>query len=95
MGVEITLDTGIKRKPNLVAEKMGDEVVMMGVKSGKYYKLNTTSARIWELLEEEITPLKIVEILLSEYEIDEDLCRSEVLDILNQFAREQIVDVTE
>jgi hypothetical protein len=93
LGTEINLTTKIKRKAKLVAEKMGDDVVMMGMESGRYYKLNPTAARIWEIIEEETTPSEVVENLLSEYDISEEVCKSEVLDILTQFRREKIIDV--
>ena len=54
---------------------LGDgEMALLGVAQEKYYGLNDTAARIWELLKSEQTVDMICDVLVEEFDVSRDEC---------------------
>lgn len=73
----------LRRAEGLLAAAVGDELLMMSVKEGKYFNLNGVGARIWELLAEPVTPDGLVAALTAEYEVNDDTAREQVVEFLS------------
>jgi hypothetical protein len=56
-----------------------------------YYGLDVVGARIWELIQEPKPVDEIVRSLLAEFEVEPDICRQEVLSLLNELAEAGMV----
>jgi hypothetical protein len=82
---KITLDTIVQRDPEQEFTKIDDEVVMLSLKNGEYYALNSVASRIWEIIENEINTEKITEILIEEFDVDKKVCLDETLNCLIEF----------
>jgi len=68
----------VHRRDDWLAAKVGDELVMMSVATGRYIGLNDVGARIWDLL---ATPCDVETLcsgLEEEYDVEPDQCRVEV-----------------
>jgi hypothetical protein len=90
----VTADTVIRRNTEILYAPVGpDEAVMMSVSEGKYFGLNAVAIRVWELLQEPTTPAKIVATLCDEFDVDADICRSEVLRFVDELIDSGIVRV--
>lgn len=55
---------------------------MMDMDKGKYFSLNHVATRIWDFLEQPLTIDEICGLLLDEYEVSEEQCRSEVGEVI-------------
>jgi hypothetical protein len=54
------------------------DVVILSLKNGVYYGLNSVAARVWEIIQEPTTVTQIVDALVSEYDVDPIQCRAQV-----------------
>jgi hypothetical protein len=87
MRAGIATMTRISRAEDWLAAKIGEEMVMMSVKTGGYIGLNEVGARIWDLLE---TPCDIDALcarLESEYDVEPAVCRAEIEDFVAELVR--------
>ena len=75
---ELSQTTVIGRGSDHVETKVGDQTMMMSVSQGKYFALEETAQRIWELIEEPRSVGQIVEALVAEYDVPEQQCAAEV-----------------
>lgn len=82
--VEITLATVIARGSDHVEAQMSDQTVMMSVARGKYFALEGTAQRIWELVAEPMAVGEVVDRLVGEFEIDRDQCAAEVISFVRE-----------
>lgn len=73
--------------------ELNGEAVILSLKNGKYYGLNTIGAEIWNLLKKPIRMSKIVKSLLSDFDVDEQECISEVESFLSLLKDEGLVEV--
>ncbi len=71
-----------------------DEVVILGLKDGVYYGLNPVGAFIWNLIQKPITVKKIKEAILNEYDVEEDVCEKDLLELLGNLLDKNLIDVS-
>lgn len=90
---EITRQTIVARKNEIVAADMDGETVMMNIETGKYYNLGTTGGVIWSLLEQPIPVETLIEDLLAKYEVTRQQCEEDVMDFLNEINKEGLLSV--
>jgi hypothetical protein len=75
----LTLNTSLTRDPDLVCAEMDGDLVMMSIENGEYYGIGGVGTRIWELLNQPTTIEQLVETITTEFDIQEDRCRDDVL----------------
>ena len=76
-----------------VYSDLGGEVAILDLKGDLYYGLDEVGARIWQLIQEPRTVADIEEILLSEYEVEPDRCRRDLIALLQKLAQEELIEV--
>jgi hypothetical protein len=62
---------------NAVAKRVGDEVVLVQLRTNRIYTLNRTGARLWQLLGEGHNLERARERILREFDVGEDELRDE------------------
>ncbi len=61
-------DTACRPDPNVVFTRLGEnEGILLQLNTKRYYNVNETGARLWELLQERSQPRHIAEALMDEY----------------------------
>ena len=88
---KISLTSTLQRNPKQVFSKVDQDVVMLSIEEGKYFALNESGARIWELLEQPVRVQAIVNQLLNEFDITKNNCEIETLDLLNELHKNKLV----
>ena len=63
---------------------LAGEKVMIDFDSGKYFMIKGAGNEIWDLLQEETTPAKIIDQLLREYDVSPEECEQSVLSFLDK-----------
>ncbi|MBU7581639.1 MAG: lasso peptide biosynthesis PqqD family chaperone [Nostoc sp. TH1S01] len=74
---------------------LAGEAVILNLKSGTYYGLNTVGASIWNLIQQPRTISEIQDALLVEYEVEPEQCDREVLAILQKLETEGLIEVSD
>jgi Coenzyme PQQ synthesis protein D (PqqD) len=83
----ITLQSLCMRKDDgFLVSELGEDIVMMNMKTGNYLGLNSVSVDIWKLLDQPITAGAIIDNLTTKYEIDRESCETQTLECLNKMA---------
>lgn len=90
---KISLNSIVIQKEGLDATDMDGELVMMNMLKGKYYSINSVGSRIWVLLEKKHSVEKLISILLEEFDVDDNTCKTTVLKFLNGLYDEDLIEV--
>jgi hypothetical protein len=88
---EITSESVVKRDPDQEFSMIDDEVVMLSLKNGEYYALNSVASRIWEIIEERKAVKEITDVLMEEFEVDEATCLKDTLECLYDFREKELI----
>jgi hypothetical protein len=70
---------------------LSDGAVLLNLQTKRYFSLNETGTRIWELVQQTADEEMIVATLLREYEVDETMARTEVRRILDELIDAQLI----
>ncbi|MCG8609494.1 MAG: PqqD family peptide modification chaperone [Pseudomonadales bacterium] len=89
----VQLSTKISQSKSLVGCEMDGELVLMGIDSGNYYGFNAVLTRIWSLIAMPVTVAELSNQLLDIFEVDEELCRSQLLKVLDKMNNEGLIQV--
>ena len=77
--------------PDVVGRDLGDEVVLVNLRTNRIFALNPTGARFWQLLVEGISREEIEATLLREYDLSKDAVAGEIDRLVGELEREGIV----
>ncbi len=91
----------MKLKPNstivvnqdVVSCDLIDEAAILNLKTGIYYGLDPVGARIWNLIQTPIQLNEILETLLNEYEVEENRCQKDLIELLEQLSEKELVKI--
>jgi len=79
--------------PDAVANRMGDQIVVVHVGSDRIFELNSTAARIWDLLSEGRDRSEIQRSISQEFNVPEALAARQIEELLNSLVSENIIHV--
>jgi hypothetical protein len=82
----------IRRRPDVVARRVGETAVLVHLGSNRIYELNDTGARVWELTADGATIEGLVDRLEREFEVDRGQLASEVARIVDDLVREGLFE---
>ncbi len=71
-----------------------DEVVILGLKDGVYYGLNPVGAFIWNLVQKPVTVKELKEAILSEYDVEEEVCEKDLIELLGNLAEKNLIEIS-
>jgi hypothetical protein len=80
--------------PDVVFQRVDDEVVLVHLKTNQIFALNATGARFWELFAAGGDRSEIEATMLAEFDVEPDVLRAEIDALLVALAREDIVRTT-
>ena len=75
---------------NIVSD-MDGEKVMLSIKNGKYYNLGTIGGVIWDHLQKPILVEELISKLQSEYNVEAEQCRADVLPFIEHLYKENLI----
>lgn len=83
----------VKMSPEVLFRELDGEAVMLDLETEKYYGLDEVGTRMWELLDEHGDVEKVIGLLLEEYEVAEDQLRTDMGELISQFAEHGLVQI--
>lgn len=89
----VSLSSTVVTAGDLISSDLVGEVVILSLKSGKYYGLDPVGARIWGLIQEPRVVGDVRDIVMEEYEVDLDRCERDLLALLQRLAAEELIEV--
>ena len=75
----MNLDTTLTVPPQVMSRMVGDETVLLVLASGLYFGLDGVGQRIWQAVADGKKLSETVDIIVAEYEVDQDQATADVL----------------
>ena len=85
----------VKPNPNVLFRRLGDDIVLFHLDTDRFYELNGTAARFWELLNAGHDVVHARQQILEEFVVDPDQLASEAEALLNSLRQENLISVDE
>jgi hypothetical protein len=74
--------TRFRAAGDALAATLSDGAVLLNLRTKRYFSLNETGTRVWELLLEGRTEEEIVRTMTQEYDVTEDAARRETAEVI-------------
>ena len=87
--------TAVKPNSNVLFKRLGDETVLFHLETDRFYELNGTAARFWELLHAGRDIAEIRDQMIQEFEVDPDQFEGEAESLITFLTQEDLVSVDE
>lgn len=84
-------DIWVVASEDQISRDLGGEAVILDMKSGIYFGLNEVGARIWQLIQEPINIDILCKTLLSEYNVEEEQCKNDILKLLQEMLAQKLI----
>lgn len=91
----ISMNSVIGVKKDLISADLGEEVAILHLENGVYYGLDAVGARIWDLVQEPIRVDELQDSILMEYDVEPEQCKSDLLDLIEDLANQDLVEIKE
>ena len=78
----LSLDTVVVRSASPLSAPIDGELALLDPAQGRYFGLDQTGHRIWQLIEEPRSIMALCRVLGSEFDVGAETCRAEVLSFL-------------
>lgn len=88
----IAFDSTISISPDVMVRKVGEESVLLDLKTERYLGLDDVSARFWDLLTSGGTIQSAYETLLTEFEVDPERLRNDLNDFVHELVQFGLVE---
>jgi len=89
----MTLQSTVRVSQDQVSCDLNGEAAILNLKTGTYYGLDPVGATIWKLMEQPCTVESIREAMLQKYEVDEERCQADLLELLAKLSAEGLIEV--
>lgn len=86
-------DAIVVQNPGLLTTEVDGELMAMSVENGTCYGLNGVGTRIWALIAEPRSIDSLCQQLLGEFDVDEERCRREVGELIEELRAEGMLTV--
>jgi hypothetical protein len=91
----VTKDLIVSRRAELIETEVDGELVALHIDNGTCYGFNGTATRIWALIEQPRRLSELQEELVREFEVDPDLCRRQLGELLKELEADGLVELAQ
>ena len=92
-GMAIVMPSCLRPSPDTVATRVGDEIVLVHLKTERMHVLNRTGARLWELLAAGRDWADIRAVILAEFDVLPGQLDAELQDLVTLLRQEQLISL--
>jgi hypothetical protein len=93
MDLPLSFHTIVVAAPEQVSCPLGEEAAILNLKNSVYYGMNPVGARVWGLLKEPRSVAELRDVLLEEYEVEQERCEKDLLALLGTMRDEGLIVV--
>jgi len=89
----ITKTTTVVAVKDQVSSSLDEEAVVLHLKKGMYYGLNSVGATVWNALQQPRKVEEIQRLILAEYDVEPGPCEQDLLQLLQELAEAGLIEV--
>ena len=94
MAVSPILHSRVSVNDDVMFQELDGEGVLLNLKTGVYFGLDSTGARIWRLLETHGVVSEIRDALVKEYDVPEERCTQDLVTLIADMKQHGLVTLS-
>lgn len=93
MNPAVTLESVVRVSESQVSALLGDEVVILELKTGQYYGLEGIGPAVWKLIQQPSLVRDVRDSIVRSYDVEESVCERDLLALFAELVRRQILEL--
>lgn len=89
----ISMQSVVKVAKDRLCRSMDKETAILNLQNSTYYGLDSVGTYVWSLMQRPTSVKELRDAMLKKYEVDEERCERELLDLLQTMRSEGLVEV--
>ena len=89
----MTLDDRVEFPEDVIAQQVGEEMVLLDLEAGVYYGLDPVGRRIWELLTKHRRLQVVFETMVEEYDVTPEVLEQDLLQLVQELQARGLTQV--
>ena len=89
--MKLTLTSRPQHRDNILSQEAAGTMVLLSLHAGKYYSLENTGVRAWELCDGQRSVSEIASILASEFDSPIERIQNDLIELIADLANENLV----
>jgi len=77
--------------PDVISQQLENTMILLHLRTNRFYELNRTGARLWELLGSGLSRAEIKKQMMEEFEVDPVQLEGEMKDLLESMKKEDLI----
>ena len=94
MSLVLAPTTMVVASKDQVSCELAGEAAILNLKNSSYYGLDPVGARIWNLIQQRSTISAVRDAIVAEFDVDAARCMQDVIELVEDLAREGLVEIT-
>jgi coenzyme PQQ synthesis protein D (PqqD) len=91
----LSLQSTVVAAGDVVGCALDGEAILLNVRTGTYYGLDAVGHRMWQLVQQPRMVASVRDAIVDEFEVGVDRCERELLSLLIELERHQLIAVTD
>ena len=91
----ISLATRVKLSDDVLFQELQGEAVLLDLKTGVYFGLDSVGTRIWQLLGEKETLSDVAASICQEFDVTPDLCAQDLVALVDRLREQALLTVSQ
>jgi hypothetical protein len=91
----MNLNQKITFSQTVFAQEVDVEMVLLDMESENYFGLDEVGTAIWQVMQEKETLQEVFEVLMQEYEVEEEVLEKDLSDFVGKLLESGLVEVEE
>jgi hypothetical protein len=92
MSAEISMQTIVVAASDQVSCRLDEETVLLELRNGNYYGLNSVGSVIWEMIQQPRSIEAVCSAVQEQYSVDAEICRRDVLSVIEELETVGLVE---
>ena len=93
--VQLSLERKIAATPNVLAQDLAGESVLLNLQTEEYFGLDDVGTRIWQTLTEKESVQTAINALQAEYEVEPEQLRQDVENLIAELLANGLVEISD
>ena len=91
MGPDRSSDSAWRPDRDVVARSLGDQTILISLRTNRIYELNPTATRFWQLVEEGCDRSELRARMLAEYDVEPERLDAEIDALTRRFSEQGLL----
>ena len=84
-------EMGLHPNPDVISQQLENTMILLHLRTNRFYELNRTGARLWELLGSGMSRAEIKERMMEEFDVDPVQLGGEMKELLELMKKEDLI----